>query len=321
MATRLVTVFGGSGFVGRHLVRQLARSGVRIRVAIRRPEKALFLRPMGDVGQIELVQANIRDDASVASAVKGADAVVNLIGILSESGKQKFISVHAEGAARVARASASAGVKQLVHVSALGADEESLSAYARTKALGEDGVRAAFPTATIVRPGILFGVDDEFFNKFASIARLTPAVPLFGGGGTRFQPAHVADVANAITKVLDDPNTAGGTYELGGPNVYTFKELMELVLKMTGRKRILVPVPFELGKVMAWFLQVLPSPLLTVDQVKLLAEDSVVSAQALSFGDLGIAPTSAETVLPTYLWRFRPAGQFSLPESHTRGQG
>lgn len=321
MAMRLVTVFGGSGFVGRHLVRQLARSGVRIRVAIRRPEKALFLRPMGDVGQIELVQANIRDDASVAAAVKGADAVVNLVGVLVESGKQKFTTVHAEGAARVARASASAGVERLVHVSALGADEESLSAYARTKALGEASVRAAFPTATIVRPGILFGVDDEFFNKFASMARLFPALPLFGGGGIRFQPAHVADVANAIIKVLNDPNTAGGIYELGGPNVYTFKELMEFVLETTGRKRILVPVPFELGKVMAWFLQLLPSPLLTVDQVKLLAADNVVSGQALSFGDLGIVPTSAGAVLPNYLWRYRPAGQFSLPESHTRSQG
>lgn len=321
MATRIVTVIGGSGFVGRHLVKQLARTGARIRVAVRRPEKALFLRPLGDVGQIEPIQVNIRDDASVAAAVKGANAVVNLVGILFESSKQKFAAIHTEGAARVAKACADAGVERLVHMSALGSDEDSPSVFAQSKAQGESAVHQAFPDATVVRPSLLFGIDDNFFNKFASLVRLTPALPLFGDGGTRFQPAHVADVAKAITTMLDDPVTAGKIYELGGPKIYTYAELMGLVLEYSERKRFLVPVPFVAGKIAAWFLQILPSPLLTVDQVKLLAADNVVSEGALTFDDLGIAPTSAEAILPTYLWRFRPAGQFSVPESHSRRQG
>lgn len=324
MATRLVTVFGGSGFIGRHLTRRLAASGARVRVAVRRPEKALFLRPMGDVGQIDLVQANIRDDASVAAAVQGADVVFNLVGILCEGGKQKFDAVQAEGATRIARASAAAGVARLVHVSAIGQGEESPSAFARSKAAGEAGVREAFPAAVIARPSLVFGPDDDFFNRFAAIARLTPVLPLFGGGGSRFQPVYVGDVADALLALSEEPGVtgpgvagpgvAGKAYELGGPKVYTYEQLMTLVLEITGRKRFLAPVPFVFGKAAAWFLQLLPSPLLTVDQVELLSLDNVVSADAHGFDELGITPVSAETILPTYLWRFRSTGQFAMTD-------
>jgi uncharacterized protein YbjT (DUF2867 family) len=321
MATGMITVFGGSGFVGRHLVKRLAQSGMRVRVAVRRPEKALFLRPMGDVGQIELVQANIRDDESVAAAVQGADAVVNLVGLLYESGKQKFAAVHVKGAIRVAQACAEGGVSRLVHVSAIGADPEAMSAYARTKADGEEGVVDAFPAATIVRPGLLFGADDDFFNRFAAIARLTPVIPLLMGSDTRFQPAHVADVAAAIVATLKDPDATAKTFELGGPRVYAFAELMEMLLSAIERRRFLVPLPTDIWKFAAWFLQLMPSPLLTVDQVKQMSADNAVSEGALGFGALAIEPTSAESILPTYLWRFRPAGQFTAPGSRSRGQG
>ncbi|HIF08694.1 MAG TPA: complex I NDUFA9 subunit family protein [Sneathiellales bacterium] len=321
MAMNVVTVFGGSGFVGRHVVKRLAQTGVRVRVAVRRPEKALFLRPMGDVGQVELVQANIRDDASVAAAVEGADAVINLVGILYESGHQKFAETHAKGAARVATASAVARVQRFVHISAIGADEKSRSVYARTKADGEAQVRAAFPNATVIRPSLLFGPDDDFFNRFASIARLIWVMPLVGTGKTRFQPAHVGDVAAAIVAAVQDPENIARTFELGGPNVYTYRQLMELVLNACARKRILVPVPPQILKIWAWFLQMLPSPLLTVDQVNMLLGDNLVAHDVAGFSDLGITPVSAEVILPTYLWRFRPAGQFTAPGTHSGHQG
>jgi len=307
---RLITVFGGSGFIGRNLVRDLADRGARVRVAVRHPNQALFLKPMGDVGQIQIVQANLRHAPSVAAAVEGADAVINLVGILFESGKQKFDEIQAKGAGRVAEAAAKAGVSRLVHISAIGADAASPSKYARAKAAGEEAVKAAFPTATILRPSIVFGPDDDFFNRFAGLATISPALPLIGGE-TKFQPVYVGDVADAITAALEDEKSAGKTYELGGPRTYTFRELMELTLKEIQRKRMLITVPFGLAKFKAAFLQILPNPLLTVDQVKLLAFDNVVAPKAKKLKDLGITPTPAEAILPRYLYRFRKHGQFS----------
>ncbi len=307
---RLITVFGGSGFIGRNLVRDLAAEGARLRVAVRRPNEALFLKPLGDVGQIQIVQANVRNAASVAAAVEGADAVVNLVGILFEAGNQKFAAVQAEGAATVAKAAAEAGVDRLVHLSAIGAGAESSSKYARSKAEGEAGVRAAFPDATILRPSIVFGPDDSFFNRFARLAQISPVLPLIGPD-TRFQPVYVGDVADAILAALTRDDARGKTYDLGGPAVYTFRGLMELMLKETGMKRLLISVPFGLAKIKAAFLQCLPNPLLTVDQVRLLESDNVVADGALTLGDLGVSPTPAEAVLPRYLYRFRKHGQFS----------
>jgi NADH dehydrogenase len=307
---RLITVFGGSGFIGRNLVRDLADRGARVRVAVRHPNQALFLKPMGDVGQIQIVQANLRHAGSVAAAVDGADAVINLVGILFESGKQKFDEIQAKGARRVAEAAANAGVSRLVHISAIGADADSPSKYARAKAAGEEAVKAAFPNATILRPSIVFGPDDDFFNRFAALATISPALPLIGGE-TKFQPVYVGDVADAITAALEDEKSAGKTYEMGGPRTYTFRELMELTLKEIQRKRMLISVPFGLAKFKAAFLQMLPNPLLTVDQVKLLAFDNVVAPKAKKLKDLGITPTPAEAILPRYLYRFRKHGQFS----------
>ena len=309
-----VAVFGGSGFVGRHVVQALARRGYRVRVAVRRPNAAQFLRPMGVVGQVEPVQANIRDDASVSSAVAGADAVVNLVGILHQSGKQKFAAVQAEGAARVARTAAAAGISSFVQISAIGADAESPSAYARSKAEGEAGVRAAMPGAVILRPSIVFGPEDDFFNRFAALARLSPVLPLIGGGLTRFQPVYVKDVAEAVARVLERPDVAGRTYEIGGPEIATFRELMERMLREIGRSRLLVPLPFALARLQAVFLQLLPKPLLTVDQVRMLAVDNVVSDAAKAEGrtleGLGIQPTAMAAILQSYLYRFRRTGQF-----------
>ncbi|MBX3494044.1 MAG: complex I NDUFA9 subunit family protein [Parvibaculum sp.] len=309
-----VAVFGGSGFLGRHTVQALARRGYRVRVAVRRPNEAQFLRPMGAVGQVEPMQANIRDDASVAAALAGADAVVNLVGILHESGKQKFTSVQAEGAGRVARAAAAAGIASFVHVSAIGADPESPSAYARSKAEGEAGVRAALPGAVILRPSIVFGPEDDFFNRFAALARLSPVLPLIGGGLTRFQPVYVKDVAEAIATVLTRGDATGRVYEIGGPEVETFRELMERLLREIGRARLLVPVPFAAARLKAAFLQLLPTPPLTVDQVRMLAVDNVVSDAAKAEGrtleGLGIQPTAMAAILQSYLYRFRRTGQF-----------
>jgi NADH dehydrogenase len=310
----LITVFGGSGFLGRHVVRALCKQGYRIRVAVRRPDLAGHLQPLGRVGQIHAVQANLRYPDSVAAAARDSEAVINLVGVLFESGRQKFDPVHAEGAGCIARAAAAVGAR-MIHVSALGADSQAPALYARTKAEGEEAVRAAVPAATIFRPSIVFGPEDDFFNRFAALARMSPALPLIGGGQTRFQPVFVGDVAQAIVKAVDGLTKPATTYELGGPEVKTFKELMQFVLRVTGRNRLLVPLPFALARFQAIFLQLLPKPLLTVDQVRLLERDNVVSAQAQSEGrtleGLGIDPASFEAIVPSYLWRFRKAGQFS----------
>jgi NADH dehydrogenase len=308
MNTNLVTVFGGSGFLGRHAVRALARAGWRIKVATRHPNRAFFLRPLGAVGQIDFVKCDVADAESVARAIMGSNAVVNLTGILFEKG-QSFDDVQAEGAAHVAQAAAAAGVGALVHVSAIGAAADSDANYAVTKAEGEIAVREAFPNAVILRPSIIFGPEDGFFNKFAEMARFLPALPLIGGGHTRFQPVFVGDVAQAIQVALSRQD--GRTYELGGPSVYSFKELLQLILRETGRRRLLVPLPFWLASIKAMFLQLLPNPLLTPDQVRLLKKDNVVSPTAAGLPDLGITPTSVEAVIPSYLWRYRAKGEYA----------
>jgi NADH dehydrogenase len=311
MESRLVTVFGASGFVGRHTVRALARAGWRVRVAVRHPNMGFFLRPLGTVGQIGFLKADITDPDQVAAALQGASAAINLTGILAPAGGQGFDDVHVQGAANIAQAAAAAGITTLVHVSAIGADTESESAYARSKAEGEREMREAFPAATILRPSIVFGPEDGFFNKFANLARFTPVLPLIGGGHTRFQPVFVGDVAAAIARVLTDETARGRTYELGGPGVYSFRELLELVLRETGRRRLLVPLPFALASLKALFLQFLPGKLLTPDQVRLLKKDNVVSVTALGLKDLGVTPTSLEVELPSYLWRFRSKGEYA----------
>lgn len=310
MSTNLVTIFGGSGFLGRHTVRALARAGWRIRVATRHPGRGFFLRPLGTVGQIDFVKCDVADADSVAAAVKGANAVINLTGILFQKG-QTFEDVQAEGAANIARAAAAAGAAALVHVSAIGADAGSESEYATTKAQGEQAVRESFPNAVILRPSIIFGPEDGFFNKFADMARYLPVLPLVGGGHTRFQPVFVGDVAQAIVKVLSSEGARGRTFELGGPSIYSFKELLQLILRETGRKRILAPLPFGIATVQAAFLQIMPNPILTMDQVKLLKKDNVVAITAAGLADLGITPTSVEAVIPSYLWRFRAKGEYA----------
>jgi len=309
----LVTVFGGSGFLGRHLIRALANRGYRIRVAVRRPELTGHLQPLGRVGQIHAVQANLRNQASVAAATRGADIVVNLVGILFERGRQRFDAVQSEGAQAVAEAANAAGAR-LVHVSAIGADEDSPSHYARSKAQGEQLVLAAQPGAVVVRPSIMFGPEDDFFNRFAALARIAPALPLPGGGATRFQPAFVGDVAEAIARAVDGTVKRGVIYECGGPEVLSFKELMQFILKTIERRRLLVPAPFAVMKLQAAFLQFLPTPPLTPDQVELLKRDNVVSDAARRDGrtleGLGIVPEPIAAIVPDYLWRFRKTGQF-----------
>ena len=309
----LVTVFGGSGFLGRHVVRALAHRGYRIRVAVRRPELAGYLGPMGRVGQIHAVQANLRYPPSVAAAMRDADAAVNLVGILFERGKQRFDAIQAAGAQAVALAAQAAGAR-LVHVSAIGADAQSDSRYARSKAEGEHRVLAAAPAATIMRPSIVFGPEDNFFNRFAALARVSPALPLPGGGHTRFQPVFVGDVAEAIARAVDGATKPGAIYELGGPDVHTFRDLMTFILATIERQRLLVPTPFALLKVQAAFAQFLPNPPITPDQVEMLKHDNVVTEEARRDGRtieaLGIIPEVIEAIVPTYLWRFRKTGQF-----------
>lgn len=311
MARGLVTVFGGSGFIGRYVVQHLARAGWQVRVAVRRPNEALFLKTSGDVGQVTPVAANIRDDASVAAAVAGADAVVNLVGILYQSGKQSFDSVQDKGAARLAAAAKAAGATRFIQMSAIGADPASDALYARSKAAGEQAVKLAFPGATILRPSIVFGAEDDFFNRFARMAMMSPALPLIGGGHTKFQPVFVGDVAAAVEAALSDTDTQGRTYELAGPRVYTFRALMELLLKEIGRCRLLLPLPFALASLKAAFLQLLPIPPLTMDQVRLLKRDNVATANAPGLRDLGITPTTLESVLPSYLDQYRPLGFYN----------
>lgn len=314
----LVTVFGGSGFLGRYVVRALAKRGYRIRVAVRRPDLAGFLQPLGYVGQIQLTQANVRFPASVAAAVEGAETVVNLVGILSPGGRQTFDAVHAYGARAIATAAAEAGAR-LVHVSAIGADAESAVGYARSKGQGEAAARAAVPGAVVLRPSIVFGPEDEFFNRFASMARFSPFLPLIGGGGTRFQPVFVADVAAAVQRAVEGLAKPGAVYELGGPEVRTFRELMELTLREIGAKRLLLDIPFGLAEFQAGFLEKLPKAPLTRDQVAMLKLDNVVSEKAIADGrtlqGLGIAPAAMASVLPSYLWRYRKAGQFTRVET------
>ncbi len=309
----LVTVFGGSGFLGRHVVRALAQQQYRIRVAVRRPELCGHLRPMGRVGQIHAVQANLRFPDSVAAAVRDADVVINLVGILFERGRQRFDDVQAKGAETVALAAKGVGAN-LVHVSAIGASENSPSAYAQSKAEGEKRVLAAVPGATIMRPSIVFGPEDDFFNRFAALARLAPALPLPGGGHTRFQPVFAGDVGQVIAKAVDGGVRPGAIYELGGPHVRTFRELMEFTLATIQRRRLLVPLPFGLMKLNAAVLQFAPKPPITPDQVELLKSDNVVSDAARQDGctleALGIIPESMDAIVPSYLWRFRKAGQF-----------
>ncbi|MCW5698436.1 MAG: complex I NDUFA9 subunit family protein [Rhodospirillales bacterium] len=306
MDRRLVTVFGGSGFIGRHLVQRLAAASWIVRVAVRDTESAQFLKTMGDVGQIVPISVDITDQASVDAAVRDAEAVVNLVGILYERGQRTFERIHVDGAAIIAEATALAGADRLVHVSAIGANLDSEAAYARTKAAGENAVKAAFPKATILRPSVVFGPEDDFFNRFAAMARISPILPVFK---TSFQPVYVGDVAEAIMKVLADGETAGKTYELGGPRVISFREVMELVMKETGRCRALVPMPLALASFEAMFLEWLPVPPLTRDQVKLLANKNVVAADALGLQDLGISPTAVEVILPMYLARYRRFGR------------
>jgi uncharacterized protein YbjT (DUF2867 family) len=310
----LVAVFGGSGFLGRHVVRALAKRGYRVRVAVRRPELAGHLQPMGRVGQIHAVQANLRYPESVKAATRDADVVINLVGILFERGRQRFDAVMTAGAQTVAQA-AKAVAAPLIHVSAIGADENSNSHYARAKAQAERLVLSAQDRAIIVRPSIIFGPEDDFFNRFAALARMSPALPLVGGGRTRMQPVFAGDVAEAIAKAVDGDLRPGATYELGGPDVRTFKELMQFVLATTQRRRALIPVPFAMMKLQALVLQFLPKPPITPDQVELLKRDNIVSEDAKRDGrsleGIGITPESIDAIVPTYLWRFRKTGQFN----------
>jgi NADH dehydrogenase len=311
MKNTLVTVFGGSGILGRYTVLTLARRGYRVRVAVRYPNLANYLLPMGHAGQIQILKTDATEPGQVTAALRGAALAVNLTGILYARGKQSFEAVHSGAAGLIGQSARDAGVGRLVHISALGADAASESDYARTKAEGEARIRATFPSATILRPSLLIGPEDAFFNRFAWLARFSPILPLIGGGKTRFQPAAVWDVAEAVARSLERLDTPGNTYELGGGRVYSFRALMELMLREIARKRVLLPVPYGFAMLKAFFLQFLPNPLLTPDQVRLLKTDSVVAAGARTFADLEIVPEDIESVVPHYLWRFRREGQFS----------
>ncbi len=310
----LVTVFGGSGFIGRHVVRALLKRGWRVRAAVRRPDLAGHLQPLGMVGWVQPIQANLRYRWSVERAVEGADVVVNLVGILAEKGAQSFDAVQADGARVVAEAARDAGLARIVHGSAIGADPESPSQYGRSKAAGEAAVLETLPASTIIRPSLVFGPEDDFFNRFAALARLLPALPLFGGGRTRFQPLYVNDLAQVFAEAVDGKTHSGAVYETGGPDIRTYRELMELVLAETDRRRLLVPVPWSLANVQAAILQVLPGRLVTLDQMRQLTVDNVVTeaaiAEARTLEGLGITPTSLDAILPSYLYRFRSRGQF-----------
>jgi uncharacterized protein YbjT (DUF2867 family) len=310
MRNRRTAVLGGSGFIGRYVVQRLAARGDVIAVGCRRAEGAKFLMPQGNVGQIAALNLAIDDERVLPAFLAGNAALVNCVGILSESGPQSFERVHHTGPARLARLAREAGIERFVHISAIGADPRSPSAYARTKAAGEAAVRDAFPTVTVLRASVVFGPEDQFFNRFAAMAMISPALPLIGRGETRFQPVYVGDVAAAVLKCLDDPATAGRTYELGGPKIYSFRELVELLLSELRRKRVLVNLPFGLAAIQARLMSILPNPPLTADQVELLKRDNIVSSGAMTLAALGIAPTAAESILPTYLDRFRRGGWY-----------
>jgi NADH dehydrogenase len=314
--SRLVTIYGGSGFVGRYIARRMAKEGWRVRVAVRRPNEALFVKPYGVVGQVEPIFCNIRDDASVRAAMAGAEAVVNCVGTFDRGGANNFDAVQHEGAARIARLAAEGGVARMVQISAIGADPEGESLYARSKGRGEAAVREHFPAVVILRPSIVFGPEDQFFNRFASMARLGPVLPLFGAS-TRFQPVYVDDIAQAaVAGVLG--TAAPGVYELGGPDVATFRELMQRMLGVIHRRRLVLGLPFWVGRIMATVLDALQgmtlglfhNGLLTRDQLTSLRSDNVVAEGAKGFAELGIVPSAMEAHLPDYLWRFRPSGQY-----------
>jgi NADH dehydrogenase len=311
----LVTVFGGSGFVGAQIVRSLAKSGARVRVAVRNPGRGYRLRMLGDVGQIEVVQANIRDGVSVARALDGAEACVNAVAVLYESGRQSFQSLHVEGARRVAAEAVAQGVERFIQISALGASAESPAAYSRTKAAGEAAVRDAIPNAIVLRPSVVFGPEDSFFNRFARMASFSPALPLIGGGQTRFQPVYVGDVALAVAQALTLPETAGRIFELGGPTIYRFKDLMGLMLTIIQRRRALIPIDFSIADVIGRFGDMAAAlgapPPITRDQVTLLRADNVVSPGALGLADLSVRPSALEPILPSYLYVYRPGGQYA----------
>ncbi|MCE8539855.1 complex I NDUFA9 subunit family protein [Ruegeria pomeroyi] len=322
--SKLVTIYGGSGFVGRYIARRMAKEGWRVRVAVRRPNEAMHVKPYGAVGQVEPVLCNLRDDNSVAQAMRGADAVVNCVGVLNELGRNGFDAIQAEGPERIARIAAEQGITRMVHVSAIGADADSDSDYSRTKALGEAGVLRHMPDAMILRPSVIFGVEDQFFNRFAGMTRFGPFLPVVGAD-TRFQPVYVDDVARAAVKgVLGQ--APGGVYELGGPDVETFRALMQRMLGVIHRKRIILGLPFFAARIMAGMLdvakfvsfQLFPNSILTRDQLKNLRRDNVVSADANGFADLGIMPEPMDTILPTYLWKFRPNGQYDEIQASAR---
>ncbi|SHL51576.1 NADH dehydrogenase [Roseovarius litoreus] len=313
--SKLVTIYGGSGFVGRYIARRLAKAGWRVRVAVRRPNEAMHVKPYGVVGQVEPVFCNIRDDASVRAVMNGADAVVNCVGTFDRKGRNNFDAVQHQGAARIARIAAEEGVARMVHISAIGADPDSASVYAQTKAKGERAILQAMPDAVILRPSVIFGPEDAFFNRFAGMTRFSPVLPVVGAE-TRFQPVYVDDVAHAAAMAVEG-KASPGIYELGGPDVNTFRALMEEMLGVIRRRRLIVNIPFRVAAIMAGAMEVgetlslgLVPPQITRDQVRSLRVDNVVSEGARGFADLGIKPTATEAVLPDYLWRFRPAGQY-----------
>lgn len=313
MSIAQVTVFGGSGFIGRHIVRRLAQRGLRVRAAVRRPELAEFLRPMGDVGQVVPVQANLRYADSVATAIAGSQAVVNATGIQVSRGRQNFKAVHVEGVRHIGEATKRLGVERLIHISGLGADAAASddNTYVRSKIEGEQALRKAFPNATILRPSVVFGPEDTFINNMAAPLRLSPVMPAIGGDHTKFQPVYVGDIAAAVLACLDQPQTAGRAFDLGGPKVYTMREIAALILEATGRDMRIVNFPFSLARLMGLVGQFLPNPPLTYDQALLLESDSVVAKGRPGFAELGLVPTAAEVILPTYLDRFRVGGRYS----------
>jgi len=311
MKQHRTAILGGAGFIGRYVVKRLAERGDVLTVGGRNAASATFLKLKGDVGQVGLVNVAIDDEALLPAFVADNDAVVNLVGTLDERGGQRFDRVHHVGPAHLARLAREAGVPRFVHISAIGADPRSSSAYARTKAAGEEAVRDAFPTATILRPSVVFGPEDQFFNRLAGLAMVSPMLPVIGGGETRFQPVYVGDVADAVVRCIDDSTTAGRTYELGGPKVYSFRALIELLLAEIRRKRFLIDIPFGLASLQARLMSLLPNPPLTRDQVEMLKRDNVVSSGALTLATLGIAPTAVEAVLPNYLDRFRRGGWYA----------
>jgi len=314
MTLRVITVFGGSGFVGRHLVQSLARRGYIVRIATRDLESALVTKTAGAVGQIVPMHCTPWDAASVAGVIAGADAVINLIGILYEKGKNTFERTHVKIPEMIARACHQAGINNLIHLSALGADINSESHYAQSKAKGESAVRAALSDTVILRPSIIFGPEDNFFNRFARMAIISPLLPLIGGGMTRFQPVYVVDVAQTIMTILENPVTRGQTYELGGPAVYTFCALLEFTLQQIGKKRLLLNVPFNIAEILGSMMQIMPSPMLTADQVKLLKHDNVVAPRMLNLNSLGITPIAVEAIVPAYLSAYHSGGRFALVE-------